>query len=461
MVAVLLVALQPGCSQEGPAEGADLGAAGPALRWARSFGGPGDDRGQGLAVAPGGDLLLSGFFVGSADFGGGLLPGNGRESGVLGRYRGDDGQQRWSRAFSAAGTDSVEALALAVDAAGNVLVTGFFSGTAELGTGPLRSAGGTDVFVAKYDGGGGPLWSRRLGGPGNERGLAVATRADGDLYVAGFFADQADLGTGPLAASGPADAFLLRCAGPDGAIAWVRGLGGPGRDVATALAADPGGDVLITGFVSDTADLGLGALAGRGGTDLFLARYAADGGARWARRLGGPQDDLGAVLVSDPGDGVAVAGFFAADADFGGTILRSAGASDAFLARYGRTDGVLWWARRFGGAQNDAALGAAAAGELLLLGGYFSGEADFGVPAGPLRSAGSTDVFAGAFRLPDGAPQWARGFGGSGGDYAQAIGAAADGAAVLTGAFAGTVDFGAGPLRSAGRSDAFLLRLGP
>jgi hypothetical protein len=39
---------------------------------------------------------------------------------------------------------------VAVDSANNVLVAGYFSGTADFGTGPLVSEGGSDVFVAKY-----------------------------------------------------------------------------------------------------------------------------------------------------------------------------------------------------------------------------------------------------------------------------------------------------------------------
>ena len=56
-------------------------------------------------------------------------------------------------------TDGDQGLAIAVDGEGDVLVTGFFEGTVDSGGGPLTSAGGSDIFFAKYDAAGEHLWS--------------------------------------------------------------------------------------------------------------------------------------------------------------------------------------------------------------------------------------------------------------------------------------------------------------
>jgi hypothetical protein len=52
---------------------------------------------------------------------------------------------------------------VAVDGAGNVLLTGDFDGTVDFGGGPLTSAGSDDIFVAKLDAQGNHLWSKRFG----------------------------------------------------------------------------------------------------------------------------------------------------------------------------------------------------------------------------------------------------------------------------------------------------------
>src|SRR6266481_5611748 len=82
-------------------------------------------------------------------------------------------QFSWARRAGGAGIQ--QASAVAVDASGNVLVTGYFTGTSSIGTTNLVSSGSEDIFVAKYDSGGNFLWARQAGGSGDDYGLAVAT----------------------------------------------------------------------------------------------------------------------------------------------------------------------------------------------------------------------------------------------------------------------------------------------
>jgi hypothetical protein len=62
---------------------------------------------------------------------------------------------------------------------------------------------------------------------------------------------------------------------------------------------------------------------------------------------------------------------------------------------------------------------------------------------------------------PGGATRWSRSFGGPASDYGAAIGADGEGNVFVTGTFEKTIDFGRGPLQSAGRSDIFVAKLGP
>ncbi len=443
----------------GCGDGPGTGEPAPGTHWARVFGGIGEEHGQALAVGPGGELVLAGFLGSNTDLGDGLLSVPGKEGAFLAKYRVGDGQAQWTARY--AGPNYAEALAAAVDSGGDILLTGFFGGSVDFGTGTLHSGSvglnATDIFLARYAKDGTCRWARRMGGPSLQRALSVAVSPAGEVVIAGFFADTADLGTGPLKSAGSTDAFVAGYAFADGQPRWAQRFGGAGRDSATALGL-LGEDVVVTGFFSGSGDFSGQALTAAGGADVFVTRYRPrEGRALWTRGAGGPHDDIANALAVDGTFAVTIAGSFADVADFGGDPLTSAGDSDIFLSRYAAEDGSPLWSRSFGGPDADAATGLAVQGDELLLCGFFTTQVDLG--GGLLDSAGSTDVFVSGHAAADGAHRWSSRFGGSSGDYALGIASTGAGGVAVTGAFGGVIDFGGGPLSSHGRGDIFLLDL--
>jgi len=97
-----------------------------------------------------------------------------------------------------------------VDGADNVILTGAFPGTADFGGGPLTSAGDLDAFVVKLDADGHEISARLFGDSQRQTmGIALASGMD-MLYVPGTFAGTIDLGGGLLASKGDSDAFLAK-----------------------------------------------------------------------------------------------------------------------------------------------------------------------------------------------------------------------------------------------------------
>ncbi|MCK5406824.1 MAG: hypothetical protein KAJ37_05200, partial [Candidatus Krumholzibacteria bacterium] len=70
-------------------------------------------------------------------------------------------------------------LDLATDSAGNIVVTGWFGGSVDFGGGPLITAGNKDIFVAKFDPTGAHLWSVGLGDADWQVGYSVAVDGSG------------------------------------------------------------------------------------------------------------------------------------------------------------------------------------------------------------------------------------------------------------------------------------------
>ena len=99
-------------------------------------------------------------------------------------------------------------------------------------------------------------------------------------------------------------------------------------------------------------------------------------------------------------------------------LITSAGNSDIFMVKYDPT-GALLWIRGFGGLGNDTAYGVAVDGTgSIFMTGYFQSTLDFG--GGPLTSAGSLDTFLAKFN-PSGAHLWSKRFGSTGSDSSTAI----------------------------------------
>ena len=417
--------------------------------WSHRAGDITADVGNAVAVDAERNVFIAGSFQGAADFGGGALVSAGSADVFLAKFNAD-GVHQWSKRFGSAGADA--GWALAVDPSGHVVLAGKFAGTVDFGGGPLVSAGLANAFVAKYDSNGLHVWSRRLGGSNNETAYGVVVDASGSIIVTGEFDGTADFGGGPLVSAGWRDIFVVKYAA-DGSHQWSRRFGNSSADTGLAVAVDATGNVFVAGEFQLAVDFGGGSLVAQG-MDVFLAKYAADGAHQWSQRFG---DAVSSCLgmVADASGGVVITGFFSESAEFGGGTLTSAGDVDIFLAKFDG-NGTHQWSRSFGGASYETGWSVAidAVGNVFLT-GDFTGTVDFG--GGALTSAGLTDIFVAKYNS-NGVHQLSERFGDAGDDSGHGVAADASSKVVVTGSFNGTIDFGGGPLASAGSSDIFFVK---
>ena len=116
-----------------------------------------------------------------------------------------------------------------------------------------------------------------------------------------------------------------------------------------------------------------------------------------------------------------------------------------------------WGSTTFGGTGFDWASQVAVDGSgNVYTTGYFNNTVNFG--AGDVTSAGSYDTFVTKLNSA-GAHQWTTTLGGTGNDYGRGLAVDGSGNVHTTGHFAGTVNFGAGDVTSAGNSDVFVVKL--
>src|SRR5438046_778345 len=111
----------------------------------------------------------------------------------------------WARSVSGAGDDVGNGIG--ADRARNSYVTGCYKSTnLTFGLNVLTNAGGAEIFLAKYDAAGNVLWAKRAGGAGDDFGNAVAVDAAGNSFVTGFFfSTNVSFGGLPVTNRGSAD----------------------------------------------------------------------------------------------------------------------------------------------------------------------------------------------------------------------------------------------------------------
>jgi hypothetical protein len=371
---------------------------------------------------------------------------------------------------------------VAVDAAGNAYVAGYFYGTVDFDPGPdvdEHFAGDHwGAYLVKY----GPCsdfqWARTWSGTADTHGHGVAVSDTGEVFVTGSFEGTTDFDPGPgtsqRTTNGSWDAYLSQF-NSEGDFQWVRTWGSSSGDFGRELVTDDAGNVYVTGPFRETADFDPGGAVvqytANGLMDIFLSKFDPAGTFQWARTWGGLEDDMGIGLAFYSPDTVYVSGYFGgADVDFdpgGGTDLHdSNGYSDVFLSRLD-TSGTFQWARTWGGSNinGDSSWGVAtdSLGCAYAIGVY-SGSVDFDPGVGTVEhtSNGGRDVFLSKF---DGAGefQWVQTWGGSG--HEEGLGVAVDSLdrIACTGRFLDEVDFDPGPevytCISNGEADVYINRL--
>jgi hypothetical protein len=352
------------------------------VKWFAQYGGPADDVSLWATVDSHGDVILTGRTDGGLNFGGGAFPTNGSRIRFLSKLSGADGSELWSKALYNVDRRADETLSgerepewegfVSADSSDAILLGGRFHDELAFEGGiKLQSAGGWGMFVAKFTGSGATTWARSWGDVGADYVRAVVAAASGEIYVAGTFELGMTFGETTLSAAGDRDVFLGKLSA-QGEPLWGRALGGVYEEDCGRLAVDPHGNAIVAGaFVERGSFDGRTTFTAKGGVDAYLAKYGADGEARWARQISGSSVDIIWGVASGPDGEAVVSGYYQESIDFGEGLRRGLGSADAYVAKYD-DNGEFVWAYDFGGAGWDTSgnVGVDARGRVYPMGWY-------------------------------------------------------------------------------------------
>lgn len=208
------------------------------IQWQRTLGNSnGDDYGIAVAVDTSNNVYVTGFVTSA---------GSGIDDYLIAKYN-SSGTIQWQRVLG--GVNSEYGQGIAVDASGNVYVTGYTNG---------GGSGGYDILTAKYDTNGSIQWQRLLGGAGNDYAFGISVDGAGNAYIAGY---TTSTGAG-------SDDVLLAKYNTSGTLQWQRTLGTTGSDTGYDIAVDKYGTMHVTGLAWN---------ASSSSNDMLIAKLPGDG----------------------------------------------------------------------------------------------------------------------------------------------------------------------------------------
>jgi len=403
-----------------------------------------------------GDLVVGGPFSGTAIFGDQEITASGPGGRYVAKLDPATRRFRWVRPIL--GTlQRAHTCGLATDDEGNIYVSGSFSGTASLGSITLTAKGETDIFVAKLDPGGTPLWAVSAGGPGSgplraddnvNHAYRIAVGRDGQVTAVGSFKGTMSLGTTTLVAKGRIDVFVARLDSAGHFLWAVRaGSDADADETAEGVAVDGAGSSTITGYLgaASPADFGEHTLAGH---SMFVARLDSSGRFVWATESAYVSGIVCGHDVALDGSGNAIVALWG----------NSPGAL-TLAAKLDPSGKILWTEMALGAGHTRSMTHSLVIGETghATLCGSFDGTKYVGTRQ--LTAQGELQDGFVAELDPDGKVVWAAQAGGPGNDWASSLARDRAGNLYIAGTFEKTADFGGTLLTSKGDSDLFIWKI--
>lgn len=280
--------------------------------WGTSGGGSSADYGYGIGLDSTGNVYVAGYIGGAASFGLQNLTSKGSNDIFVGKVS-PTGSWLWTKNFG--GTSSDYARDIHVDATGNVHIAGYTSSSSIQFGLKSYSPTSTDVFVAKLDNAGNPVWAAIGGGPGSQYAYRMTVDSKGSVYIAGEISSSGGVfGGSNLTSNGSTDILIAKL-DKTGTWSWAKNFGSRSRyEEGYGIAVDSKDNVYLSGLYSNTLKAGIFSTVSYGSnsySDIFLMKLDGMGNILGLLGGGGTGDDYVRDLAVDSTGNVHIASYSA------------------------------------------------------------------------------------------------------------------------------------------------------
>ena len=304
------------------------------VKWSMTYGNGNSrgDRLAKVAADPTGGFYVCGGYVGGMRIGSKRLPSTGGYHDQYVARLKSNGSTSWAKGFGSPSNDPMNRCTS--DSKGNVVITGNFRGSVDYGGGTLSPSGFQDGIVAKYDPNGNHLWSKKFGGSASgDYGHAVVSDTNDNIYLVGTFRKTLNL-DGHSASANGRDGFLAKLnpsgktqfltpfSGPDIDNPFDVTLDSKGRPVLSGYFK---GTITLGSKSYSATDMK---------SDTFLVGCDTSGKVRWSRAVKGKGKTLGRGIAGGANNQLVVGGAFGTDVTLEGTTTSSQGKTDGWLLSF-------------------------------------------------------------------------------------------------------------------------------
>ena len=192
--------------------------------WSKKMGGTGYDAGTFLKLDSLGNLFVTGWFSDTCNFNPNGTPYNLSSSGFYDIFISKldtTGNLVWAKKIGGPGYDF--GFSIAIDATGNVCLTGVFEGAEAcdfdpgIGVFSLTPFGFYDAYVVKLNTVGNLIWAKQFGGTGNDQSNSIVSNSLGELLFSGYFNSSVDFDPDStvfnMTSAGQSDSFICKLGG--------------------------------------------------------------------------------------------------------------------------------------------------------------------------------------------------------------------------------------------------------
>jgi hypothetical protein len=277
----------------------------------------------------------------------------------------------WGTYFGGNNYDVGESLA--IDKAGNVIVTGFTQSTSNVATTGayqvVYSGGTYDSYIMKFTSTGTQLWSTYYGGLNTDEAYSCVVDTIGNIYISGNTMSLNGISTPtshqPTNISTYSGFFSKFSA--SGFLVWGTYYNYTGGPNPVTCCIDNIGNLYLTGSagtITGTCVVTPGAhqVVANGSGDAFLAKFDPNGNRIWGTYFGGDYFEAGHCCTTDKVGNVFIAGHTNSINNLatpGCHQPNSSIGTDGFLAKF-TTNGSLLWSTFYGGNGNTDEVNACA-----------------------------------------------------------------------------------------------------